>query len=277
MLVNEKAILDAPIFNGREKYLSVENKRITFTQILVIPNLTCSLRCRYCAAGNQYAERKEFDPKQTVDDLDKLLSVCRTKQVNIQGGEVFLHRQLPLFFDLFSQMHNIKNCESVAVFTNATVIPTDKQLDAYCKINLPKKFMISNYNLPNVKVDKFVRKIEEYKLDYIVFPEDRFWFHPGSPKKEIGYSESELREVIRRCTKFGRAPKLIASRFFACGQNGYALYDKLKDFVDIRNCPQEELEDEIYHHMFHMDSYDICRYCRGAYDDCEKIPAAEQM
>jgi hypothetical protein len=276
-LIEEKAIVNAPIFNGREKYLSVEDKKITFTQILVIPNLTCSLRCRYCAAGNQYANRVEFDPKQTVDDFDKLMSVCKTKQVNIQGGEVFLHRRLPLFFELFSQIENIKNCESVAIFTNATVIPTDEQLEAYCKINLPKEFKISNYNLPNVKVDKFIEKLEKYNLDYYVYPEDKFWFHPGNPEKEIGYTESELEEVLQRCTKFGRAPKLIDGRFFACGQNGYALYKKLNDFVDVRNCPQAQLEDEIYQCMFNKRSYDICRYCRGTFDGCEEVPAAEQM
>jgi organic radical activating enzyme len=277
VLINEKAILNAPIFNGRGKYISVEDKKVTFTQILVIPNLTCSLRCRYCAAGNQYAKRVEFDPKQTVDDFDKLMSVCKTKQVNIQGGEVFLHRKLPLFFELFSQMKNLRHCESVAVFTNATVIPTDEQLEAYSKIDLPKKFMISNYNLPNVKVDKFAEKLEEYNLDYFVYPEENYWFHPGNPEKEIGYTESELKEVLRRCTKFGRAPKLIDGRFFACGQNGYALYKKLNDFVDIRNCPQDKLEDEIYKCMFDMQSYDICRYCRGTFDGCEEVAAAEQL
>lgn len=276
-MFNEKAILSAPIFDGNKKYLSVENKTITFTQILIVPNLTCSLRCRHCAAGNQYARRKEFDPMQAVEDFDKLMSVCKTKQVNIQGGEVFLHRQLPSFFELFSQMANLNNCESVAVFTNATVIPSDEQLEAYSKIKLPKRFMISNYNLPNVKVDKFVNKVKEYNLDYVVFPKDNFWFHPGSPEREIGYTDEELKEVRRRCTKFGRAPKLIDGRFFACGQNGYAIYDKLNDYVDIRNCPQEKLKDEIYNCMFNMESYDICRYCRGTFDGCEKVPAAEQM
>jgi organic radical activating enzyme len=239
--------------------------------------MTCSLRCKYCAAGNQYAKRIEFDPELTVSDFDKLMSVCKTKQVNIQGGEVFLHRQLTLFFELFSQMKNISNCETVAVFTNATVIPMDEQLAAYSKINLPKKFMISNYNLPNVKIDKFVSKVEQFELDYVVFPEDKYWLHPGSPEKEIGYTDTELKEVLKRCTKFGRAPKLIDGRFFGCGQNGYALYDKLNDFVDVRACPQSELESAIYSHMFNLDSYDICRFCRGQFDDCERIPAAEQM
>jgi len=185
MNIYEKAILNAPVFNGREKYLSVENKRIIFTQILVVPNTTCSLRCKYCAAGNQYAKRKTFDPKQTIDDFDKLMSVCKTKQVNIQGGEIFLHRQLQLFFELFSKMEHIGNCESVAVFTNATVMPTDDQLEAYSAIKLTKKFIISNYNLPNVKIEQFISKIKRFNLDYVVFSKDVFWLHPGSPKKKL--------------------------------------------------------------------------------------------
>jgi organic radical activating enzyme len=274
---NGKEILNAPIVDMREKYLSVENKRITFSQILLIPTTMCTLRCRYCAAGNQYAKRKNFEPKQTIEDFDKLMSVCKTKQVNIQGGEVFLNKQLPLFFELFSQMKNINNCETVAVFTNATVIPTDEQLEAYSKINVPKKFMISNYDLPNVRVDKFVSKIKQFNLDYVIFPKDKYWNHPGSPEQEIGYTNAELKEIIRRCTKFGREPKLIDGRFSACGQNSYALYDKLSDYVDIRNCPQAELEAQIYSHMFNMESYGICRYCRGEFDGCERVPPAEQM
>lgn len=277
MSFDEKAILNAPVYNGRDKYLDVENKTITFTQILVIPNMTCSLRCKHCAAGNQYTQRKDFDPKLTVDDFDKLMSVCKTKQVNIQGGEVFLHRQLPLFFELFAATKHISNCDSVALFTNATIIPTDEQLEAYSKINLPKTFMISNYNLPSVKIDRFVAKIKQFDLDYVIFPKDQYWFHPGSPKKEIGYTKDELKEVLWRCTKFGRAPKLIDGRFFACGQNGYALYDQLDDYIDVRDCPQSELQSELYRHTFEMESYDICRYCRGQFDACERVPPAEQM
>lgn len=275
--MREKGILEADLCNGREKYLGYKDDTITFTQILVIPNLTCSLRCKYCAAGNQYADRKVYDPKQTVADFNKLMSVCRTKQVNIQGGEVFLNPKFTEFLNLFSQMENLANCESVAVFTNATVIPTDEQLKAYKKIELPKKLMISNYDLPNVKVDKFISKIQEYDLKYVLFPQDRFWFHPGSPLQEIGYTDEELKEVIRRCTKFCRASKIIDGKFFVCGQNGYALYDKLNDFVDVRNCPQEELRERLYSHVYKMESYDICKYCRGVYEGVEQVSAAEQL
>ncbi|MDR1537887.1 MAG: radical SAM protein [Clostridiales bacterium] len=274
---DEKGILKAPIADGRKRYLMVEGKKITFSQILIIPNITCSLRCKHCAAGNQFAERKVFDCKQTVDDFDKLLSACKTKQVNIQGGEVFLNPEISRFFELLAQMENIKSCESVAVFTNATVIPADEQLIAYNKIDLPKIFMISNYNRPNVKVAEFVAKIKSFNLDYCCFPPDEFWFHPSSPDKEIGYTEEELKEVINRCTKFTRAPKLIDGKFFACGQNGYALYNKLRDFVDIRNCPLPDVEEQIYNHIFNMSNYDICKYCRGEYANCERIPVAEQL
>lgn len=277
MNVDEKGILNAKLFDGRKTYLEHKEKEIKFTQILVIPNLTCSLRCKYCAAGNQYAERKEFDPYVTVKEFDKLLSVCRTKQVNIQGGEVFLHRQLPVFFELFAKMENLHKAESVAVFTNATVIPTDESLQEYAKISLPKKLIISDYNLPSVKTAKFIEKIEKWNLDYVVLPEDHYWFHPGSPQKEIGYTDEELKEILKRCTKFCRAPKLIDGRFFACGQNGYALYKVLHDFVDIRNCPQDELKEKIWTHVMEAESYDICRYCRGQFDGCEKISVAEQM
>ena len=162
-MFDEKKILFAEDFDGRGEYLQYENDCITFTQILVIPNLTCSLRCKYCAAGNQYAERREYNPEITVNEFDKLMAVCKTRQVNIQGGEVFLHRRLSEFFDRFSRMSNIANCESVAVFTNATVIPTDEQLNAYERIDLPKKIIISNYDLPQVKAQKFIEKNSEKK------------------------------------------------------------------------------------------------------------------
>lgn len=275
--MDKKAILQADICDGRERYLEYDNGVITFTQILVIPNLTCSLRCKYCAAGNQYANRVVFDAKQTVEDFDKLMSVCRTKQVNIQGGEVFLNPSFVDFLDLFSKMNNIENCESVAIFTNATVIPTEEQLKAIKRINIPVKLMISNYELPNVKVDSFVSKIEEYNIEYVLFPKDRYWFHPGNPLEETGFSDDELEEVIKRCTKFGRASKIIDGRFFVCGQNGYALYDKLNDYVDVRKLSKEELKKELYHHVYELNKYDICKYCRGVFDGAEQVPAAEQL
>lgn len=276
-MFDEKKILFAEDFDGRGTYLQYVNDCITFTQILVIPNLTCSLRCKYCAAGNQYADRREYDPEITVNEFDKLMSVCKTRQVNIQGGEVFLYRRLPEFFDRFSRMRNIANCESVAVFTNATVIPTDEQLATYEKIDLPKKIIISNYDLPQVKIKKFIEKIKERNLDYYITPMDHFWFHPGSPKKEIGYTDEELKIILRKCTKFCRAPKLIDGKFFACGQNGYALYERLTDFIDIRNIEASKLRDVLYNYMYKTTSYDICKFCRGQFDGCELIPAAEQL
>lgn len=276
-MFNEKKILDADTFDGRNQYLKYENGCITFTQILLIPNLTCSLRCKYCAAGNQYADRIEFDVEMTVNDFNKLMSVCRTQQVNIQGGEVFLNRQLVDFFERFSKMEYLRNIETVAIFTNATVIPSDAQLDAYEKIDLPKKIIIGNYDLPQVKTEAFVKKIRERGLDYFITPTDHYWFHPGSPLKEIGYSKDELKEILHKCTKFCRAPKLIDGRFFACGQNGYALYKDLNDYLDIRNAETDSLGQRLYDYMYHPDSYDICRYCRGQFDGCELIPAAEQL
>ena len=276
-MFDEKKILKAEYFDGREHYLQYENGCITFTQILVIPNLTCSLRCKHCAAGNQYADRKEFDAELTVNDFDKLMSVCKTRQANIQGGEVFLNRQLADFFDRFSKMKNLRNIESVAIFTNATVVPSDVQLDAYEKIDIPKTIIISNYNLPQVKTEAFVQKISERGLDFFITPTDHYWFHPGSPLKKIGYSKEELSELLHKCTKFCRAPKLIDGRFFACGQNGYALYKNLEDYIDIRNIDINDLRQRLYDYIYKKDCYDICNYCRGQFEGCELIPAAEQL
>jgi hypothetical protein len=275
--MNEKGILSADIFEGRDKYLEYSNGEIIFTQILVVPNLTCSLRCKHCAAGNQYAERKVFDSVQTVNDFNKLMGVCKTKQVNIQGGEVFVNPQFSEFIRLFAEMSNINKCESVAIFTNATVIPNEDQLKAIKMIPLPVKLMISNYDLPSVKINAFISKVEEYGVDYVLFPKDRFWFHPGSPLEKTGFTETELKEVIRRCTKFCRAPKIIDGKFLLCGQNGYALYDILEDVVDVRNCPDSELAEMLYKYVYELDSYDICEYCRGVYEGVEQVFAAEQL
>ena len=277
MSIDKKGILSAPLFDGRGRYLEFQKDEIIFEQILVIPNFTCSLRCKYCAAGNQYAHRRVFDSKTTVNDFDKLLSVCKTKQANIQGGEVFINPHIDEFFELFSQMENINNCASVALFTNATAIPSDSALTAYSKIALPKTLMISNYNLPSVKIDAFVSKIKDYGLDYVVFPEDKYWLNPGDPRQETGFAESELCEVIKRCTAFARKPKILEGKFFACGQNAYALYEKLSDYIDIRALAAKKLKEELYDYMVNRQSYDVCKYCYGQYDNCEKVGVAEQL
>lgn len=277
MEVDKKKILQAPIFDGREKHLKVEDQQIVFTQILVIPNLTCTLRCKHCAAGNQFAVRKVFDPKTTIADLDKLLGACKTKQVNIQGGEVFLHRELAPFFELFAGMEHLDHCAQVALFTNATVIPTDAQLIAYSKINLPKRIIISNYNRPNIKLSHFTSMLDSYHLNYVIMPEDKCWVHPGSPIEPTGFTEEELGEVMRRCTAYGRKAKLIDGRFFVCGQNTYANYKQLHDYVDVRQCPPAELSERICRYALERKSYDACSYCFGQFDDGEIIPAAEQL
>ncbi|MDR1538618.1 MAG: hypothetical protein LBU32_11605 [Clostridiales bacterium] len=274
---DDKTILQSNFTDGRARYLSVENKTILFDQLLIIPNSTCSLRCKYCATGVQYAARKVFDSKQTVEDYDKLLSICKTKVASIQGGEIFLNPDLSNFFGLFAEMKNINNCEQVEVFTNATIVPTDEQLAAYSRISLPKRFVISNYGLPNVKTDKFIAKIKEFGLDYRIHPPDFYWFHPGDPRKETGYTVDELKDIINRCTKFARTTTVMDGKFFACCQQVHALYDKSIDFIDIRNINRSKLENEIYNYMFNKESYDFCGYCRGEYENNEKIPPAEQL
>lgn len=258
-------------------------EKVFFSKINIVPNLSCTLRCKYCCAGCQYSSHKVFDVERSVSDFDKLLSVSKILCAGILGGELFLHKNIKELFKLFAKMKNINNCESVEVFTNAQVLPSDDVLEAFNEIDLPKFFMISNYKGLNDANSEFLERLEKNNIGYEVFPPSdiHLWNHPGELKKrnfeKINYTNDELNDIKYKCCEFFGGWTILEGRLYPCGFNAYVLYPKLKDYVDIRHCPQNELEDSLYKFIYEKESYDLCAYCRGTYFANEKIPIAEQL
>lgn len=256
-------------------------KNVFFSKINLIPNLSCTLNCKYCCAGCQYSSHKAFDWQQIVEDFDKMLSVSKVLCAGILGGELFLHKNIADIFRAFSKMKNIKNCECVEVFTNATVMPSDDALEAFNKIDLPKFFMISNYKGLNDDNSEFIKKLDKFNIKYEIFPDYHLWNHPGDIKlrnfEKINYTDEEMNMIKYKCWDFFGGWTILEGKLYPCGFNVYALYPKLKDYVDIRNCRQENLENELFDFIYKKESYDLCAYCRGTFFGNEKIAIAEQL
>lgn len=258
-------------------------EKIVFSRINVIPNLSCSLKCKYCCAGCQYSSHKTFDVKNSIDDFDKMLGVSKVLCAGILGGELFLHPKIGEFFSSFAKMKNIKNCECVEIFTNATVIPSDDVLKAYSEIPIHKFFMISNYSGLNDNNQRFLEQLDKFDVKYEVFSPSNIhtWNHPGDLKarnfEKIDYTPDELKHLRYKCCDFYGGWTVLEGKLYICGYNVYALYPKLNDYVDIRNCPDDELERRLFDYMYERQTYDLCSYCRGTFYGCEQISVAEQL
>jgi organic radical activating enzyme len=93
----------------------------------------CTLRCDHCVEGTPdiEARKKEFTPKSVVlSDIRKMTAASDFITVlDFAGGEPFLH---PDLVEILQETKEIENIGIINIFTNGTVKPNEKLIDALC-------------------------------------------------------------------------------------------------------------------------------------------------
>lgn len=267
---------------------------ISLAQICVTER--CTLKCKKCAHGC-YAV--SIDAADMPIDVVKYSADCFFNHIDyidkfhLIGGEPFLYRDLADAIKYIGDNY-IHKIQTFCITTNGTVLPKDDVLMACQKYHV--NIMVSNYTSSLPKLDKqyrkFIRLLEEHKVDYVLGDADKEWTDYGFDHVNRGLlqeasdsqiAQVKLRKVFYDCKtpcreiRGNRLYYCVQARAcaenleFACGQDDYLDLNKIDNSFEGR----KQLVD------FEMGKFDkgyldMCNYCYGSERFRHIIPAAEQ-
>ncbi|MDE7244472.1 MAG: radical SAM protein [Oscillospiraceae bacterium] len=134
----------------------------------IVPTFVCTLRCRLCS---NHIPDFQNPPRAAVDemqaDIDSLFALFdHIEWLQFVGGEIFTHRQLDQVFEYCKRYDAY--FDRLIVETNATVMPTDKELSSLLSYGRKLKVMISDYGELSRAKEQFVEILERNDIEYVL-------------------------------------------------------------------------------------------------------------
>ena len=134
----------------------------------IVPTFVCTLRCKLCS---NHMPAFQNPPKATVEemksDIDRLFQLFdKIEWLQFVGGEIFTHRQLDEVFEYCKQYSD--QFDRLIVETNATIIPTEKEMGSLLSFGDRLKVMISDYGELSKERDTLVAILEQHGIEYVL-------------------------------------------------------------------------------------------------------------
>lgn len=221
----------------------------------------CSLKCRHCFNCMQYYHNPKDIPLETIkQEMNVLVSVLDgIGEIRVLGGEPFMNRELAGIVDFLSGLPSEFN-RKIIIFTNATILPTEGQLEVFSRSET--SFYISDYNLDKrQRITEFCSLLEDRGIKYQVHKLN-YWYKPG-PVCDNHKKEGQLKELYSDC--WGRdCITVLDGKLFQCEMVANAnrlglIPDFTEDYVDLTK--EENLREKMDFFLNRMEYMKSCRYC----------------
>ena len=134
----------------------------------IVPTFICTLRCKLCS---NHMPEFEHPPKATVEemkaDIDRLFQLFdKIEWLQFVGGEIFTHKHLGEVFEYCKKYDS--QFDRLIIETNATLLPTDEELDSLLSYGPKLKVMISDYGDLSKARDKYVEIFKDKRIEYVL-------------------------------------------------------------------------------------------------------------
>ena len=234
----------------------------------------CSLNCEKCNMWTPYY-KKPVDKtlEELKADVDAYFSWCDlVERMYILGGEVFLYKQLDEFLIYLMENYS-KKIERLEIFTNATILPSEKIIDLCKKYSIA--FFVSDYSpgLPHLSknVSEIKSVLDEAGIDYAVDKYDK-WLDFGSPFVKSSRTDEENRQHFHDCHMIWHGlqnKKLYFCHSDCSAKRAGILPENINDFFDLSQKPVS-IEDKKLLMEFDLcvtprGFLELCQYCNGSY------------
>ena len=149
------------MITSQEKYLSDDLVFIRSIDLIITEK--CSLKCKDCANLMQYYEKPvDISTNELIEDVKDIVSVVdEINEIRIIGGEPLVNRN---FATIISQILPIKKINKVCVYTNGTVVPSDKQMELLKSSKI--FFFITNYGILSRQKEKLLAQLKKYNINH---------------------------------------------------------------------------------------------------------------
>lgn len=241
----------------------------------------CTLRCENCCElVPYYHEKSQVCADILLRDCKRLAAASQFNLfIELVGGEPFLHLELP---EILEELLKIPNVGYIKVFTNGTVIPSDKLIGVLKNKRLV--VVISNYMdtitgklADNLKATR--KRLEDENIPYI-FSFAQTWLDFPTKFEYVGKKEGRLEKDFEDCY-LAECKRLYNGLLFRCPHHYAGVQmgklDGLKEeFLDIWSYDSvSELSEGLYEFLS-VPYLEACKYCTLPYY-AEEVPAAKQL
>lgn len=129
-------------------------------RISIVPTFVCTLRCKLCSNHMPAFQNPPMASAEEMKaDVDHLFSLFdRIEWLQFVGGEIFTHKHLDEVFDYCKKYAD--RFDRLIVETNATIMPTAKEVESLLSYGGQLKVMISDYGDLSRARDQFVEAME---------------------------------------------------------------------------------------------------------------------
>lgn len=133
----------------------------------VVPTFVCTLRCKLCS---NHIPDFQHPPSASVEelkaDIDALFTLFdHIDWLQFVGGEIFTHRHLEEVFEYCKKYSS--QFDRLIVETNATILPTDKELESLLSYGKKLKVLISDYGELSKALNQMVEVFERHGIEYV--------------------------------------------------------------------------------------------------------------
>lgn len=269
------------MYANRQHYIDiVQNQsedKLIFNRIQYVVTERCSLRCQDCSHLIQYYQHpQDIDLSKDKSSFELLLEhVDYIAELRILGGEPFMNRNMGQVIEWY---HDSKKIQSISVYTNGTIIPSENIISALQKEKV--KVHISNYKVNQDKIKNVAKVFDEYHIKYFIRAYDS-WQDAGGVEFR-NYSLEQKEAIFAECFerngftflkgKLHRCPRV------AHAMNLRAMPDVKEDYVELLNWngTEEELKEQLKN-LQERSWLEGCNYCDGPNNHTQSIPAARQI
>jgi len=240
------------------------DKRVIIRGMDIMVSEACSMKCKDCSNLMQYyTAPKNTDPVVTLRAFERMAkAVDIFMEVRLLGGEPFMNKRI---HEIVEGLVAYPNVEKIAVFTNATIVPKNENLDS---LKHPKVYLdITNYGVHSRNHDKLVAVLDEAGIAYNTHVPQQ-WTDSG----RIVYrerTEEQLKEMFARCC-VNDVMTLLHDTLYRCpfsanAMNLEAVPRVAKDFIKLldENKDDAAIRAEIRDLYTARDYISTCNYCNG--------------
>jgi organic radical activating enzyme len=186
-----------------------EKKQFILPQIGFSLTTRCTLRCRDCIAlsplfesGQPHGGFTHMD--LTFEEFRRELgaiadSVDGIKRLFLHGGEPLLNKDLPEIVEYSAECEKV---ELVEVITNATIVPSERLLDAVARHKNKIYLAINNYSQnpelrKRLRYEETIALLKERGIKHPLYSE-LHWYRQ-KPLENQGYTPEQARQMFDGC------------------------------------------------------------------------------
>lgn len=262
---------------------------LTTKRISIVPTFVCTLRCRLCSNHMPAFENPpRAEATEMQSDIGHLFELFdHVEWLQFVGGEIFTHRHLESVFDYCKKYNH--RFDRLIVETNATIMPTDKELESLLSYGSKLKVMISDYGVLSKVRDSLAERLEQENIECVIkqYHGDLEQQHFGgwidnTPCRDLLESDDYVTKQAAQCAQVrlenmhvfqGKLHRCSNSLFLS--ELGVCVPNK-EDYVDLNDAAPLEQKRAIIK-QFYQYPRKSCHYCTWkSGDSAQRFGAAEQ-